>query len=116
MRFAADENFDARILDGLLQRLSEMDIVRVQDTVMYQAADPDLLAWLAEEGRILLTHDIKTMPGFVYERVQAGLAMPGVIAIRRSTPLGRAIDELEVLIGAGVPEDFENQVRYVPMP
>ena len=29
MRFAADENFDGRILDGLQARLPELDIVRV---------------------------------------------------------------------------------------
>lgn len=34
MRFAADENFDDRILDGLRVRMPDMDIVRVQDTKM----------------------------------------------------------------------------------
>ena len=33
MRFAADENFDGRILDGLKARLPDLDILRVQDRV-----------------------------------------------------------------------------------
>lgn len=37
MRFAADENFDGRILEGLRARMPELDIVRVQDTEMYQS-------------------------------------------------------------------------------
>ncbi len=115
MRFAADENLDGRILEGLQYRLPEFNIVRVQDTGMFQSPDPELLAWLAEEGRILLTHDIKTMPGFVYERVNVGLPTPGVIAVRRNTPLGQAISELELVISIGEPEDFENQVRYIPL-
>src|SRR5436305_311002 len=77
--------------------------------------NPQLLDWLAREGRILLTHDVRTMPGFVYERVRASLPVPGVIDVNRSTPIGQAIDELEVMIGAGKPDDFENLVRYVPL-
>lgn len=115
MKFAADENFNRRILAGLLTRLPEIDIIRVQDTEMYQAPDPNLLEWLATEQRILLTHDIKTIPAYVYERVNLGQAVPGVIAVHDDTPIGQAIDELEILIGAGISSDFENQVKYVPI-
>ncbi len=54
MRFATDENFDGRILQGLRARLRELDIVRIQDTEMYKSPDDKLLKWLADEGRILL--------------------------------------------------------------
>jgi hypothetical protein len=73
------------------------------------------LEWLADEGRILLTHDVKTMPGFLYQRVRAGLSVPGIIEVNSNPSIGDLIDELEIVIGAGKPEDFENQVRYVPM-
>jgi hypothetical protein len=43
MRFATDENFDGRILNGLRARLPDLDIVRVQDTEMYQSPDDKLL-------------------------------------------------------------------------
>lgn len=89
MRFATDENFDGRLLSGLRLRLPQLDIVRVQDTDMFQADDPDLLAWLAQEDRILLTHDVQTMPGFVYDRVREGLPVPGVVVVRRSGSYAR---------------------------
>jgi hypothetical protein len=115
MRFATDENFDGRILQGLRTRLPELDVVRIQDTAMYQAPDDQLLEWLAAERRILLTHDVRTMPRFVFERVRAGLPVPGVIEVHKDTSLGVAVDELELMIGAGTPADFENQVRYIPI-
>ncbi|MDQ7027104.1 MAG: DUF5615 family PIN-like protein [Anaerolineae bacterium] len=115
MRFAADENFDGRILKGILTRLPDIDIVRVQDTEMFQSSDPELLDWIADENRILLTHDVKTIPRFAYERVRAGLSVPGIIEVRLTISIGQILDELEVLIGAGTPEDFENIIRYVPM-
>jgi hypothetical protein len=115
MRFATDENFDGRVLSGLRQRIPDLDIVRVQDTEMYQSHDPALLEWLATEDRILLTHDVKTMPGFVYARVRDGLSVPGIIEVSDKVPIGEVLDDLEIIIGAGTPQDFENQVRYVPL-
>lgn len=115
MKFAADENFDGRILDGLLERLPDIDIVRVQDTEMVQAPDPDLLEWLASQDRILLTHDIRTMRDFAYARVDVGLKMVGVIIVRRVVSIGQIIHELEIAIGAGTAEDFVDVVAYIPM-
>lgn len=115
IRLLADENFDGRILDGIRARLPAVDVIRVQDTDSYQAADPVVLAWAANENRVLLSHDVSTLVNDAYSRVKAGLTMPGVIEVHRNTPVGQAIDELEILIGAGLPDDFENQVRYVPI-
>jgi len=71
--------------------------------------------WLAQENRVLLTHDAKTMPMFVYERVRQGLLVPGVIEVRLSVGIGVLLDELDVLLSVGVSDDFLNQVVYVPM-
>jgi predicted nuclease of predicted toxin-antitoxin system len=70
---AADENFDGDIVRGLLRRQSSLDVVRVIDVGLGAADDPTILEWAAREGRILLTHDVKTMPRHAYERLEAGL-------------------------------------------
>jgi predicted nuclease of predicted toxin-antitoxin system len=61
LRFAADENFNNNIIRGLLRRQPELDIVRVQDVGLRGADDPTVLEWAAQEGRILLTHDVATI-------------------------------------------------------
>ena len=60
MRFLADENFDNRILEGVFRENPDFDVIRVQDTEVYQAPDPMILEWVAKEGRILLTRDVNT--------------------------------------------------------
>jgi hypothetical protein len=115
MRVLADENFDNDILRGLLVRLPDLDIVRAQDVEIYQAADPALLEWAARENRIVLTHDVRTLTKFAYERVKAGLPMPGVVEVLKNQSIGDLIDGLEVMLGAGIPFDFENQIRYIPL-
>jgi hypothetical protein len=115
MRFLADENFNNDLLRALKRHDSEIDIVRVQDTGVFQADDPTVLEWAANEHRILLTHDVRTIPKYAFDRVTAGLPMPGIIEVRRDVPMGELIEELLLWVGAGDPADFENQVRYVPM-
>jgi predicted nuclease of predicted toxin-antitoxin system len=115
MRFLADENFHGKLLAGLCAAMPEIDVLRVQDTHHSGMPDPELLAWAAEQGRILLTHDVQTAAGYAYERVKAGLPMPGIIEVRTTQGLGAALDDLLLLIGASTPDEFENQVRYVPM-
>lgn len=115
MRFAADENFDGGIFKQLRKRIPDVDIVRVQDTEMYQSPDPVLLEWAAREQRIILTHDVQTLVGDAYARVAQGLPMPGVILVSDTLGIGPALDDLELAIRAGKPDDFTNRVLFVPM-
>lgn len=115
MRFLGDENFDNRILAGLQRRLPALDIVRVQDVGLIGAEDPEVLAWAAQEGRIPLTHDVATVPDFANERIVAGAAMPGVLEVPFDMPIGQAIEELLLVMETSYPEDWKNQVTYLPL-
>lgn len=115
MRFAADENFDGNILKELRKRFPYLDIVRIQDTKMYQASDPVLLEWAAKEERIILTHDVQTLVGDAYDRIEKGLPMPGVILIPETLAIGEALNDLELAIGVGSPDDFKDQVTFIPL-
>ena len=116
MLFAlADHNFKAVIEEGLLRRGVQFDVVHLRDVGLQEATDPDVLAWAAADGRILLTHDRKTMLPAAFERVADGLAMPGVVFVPWLLDLGTAIEHLEVLLGCEPAEYFANQVVMVPL-
>jgi hypothetical protein len=115
MRFAADENFNGRIVERLCQRFEDLDIVRIQDTDFYGAPDPAVLDWAAQEERIVLTHDVQTLVNDAYERIKQGLPMPGVILVPNTLAIGLAVNELEIALGAGRPQDFEDRVTFIPL-
>ncbi len=100
LRFVTDEDFDRRLLAGVLRRLADLDIVRVQDVGLRTHEDIVLLEWAAEEGRLMLTHDNATMPDEAYRRVVAGLAMPGVVVVNKNLPRGQNIDDIVILATA----------------
>ena len=115
LRLLIDENLDHRILRGLRLRLPHLDFAVVQETEIKGAKDPPLLAWAAEHNRLLVTHDLKTIPKHAYERVEAGEPMPGVIAVPDSLAIGQAIEELVTIIECSEPHEWENLVIYLPM-
>ncbi len=77
----ADENLDGNIVRGVLRRVKGLNLARVQDLGLSGLDDPTILQWAAEQGRILVTHDVQTVTRFAYERVEAGLPMPGGIEV-----------------------------------
>lgn len=85
-RFLADENIDPDLVLGLQRRVDGIDIVRVQDVGLRTLDDPTILQWAADEGRVLISRDIKTIPTFAHERVAAGLEMPGVFVLPSAVP------------------------------
>lgn len=99
MRIAIDVNFRREIVEGLQKRIPHLDIVWAQQVDLSQASDDVVLEWAAQEGRILLTHDQRTMPLAAYARIEQGLYTPAVIVIYQLTPIGKAIEDLELVLG-----------------
>src|SRR3990167_543187 len=90
LRLAADENFNGDIVRGLLRRNPKLDIVRVQDVGLSGADDPSVLQWAADQGRIIVTHDISTLAKHAFDRIAAGQPMPGVFEVRSVAPVPRS--------------------------
>lgn len=113
LKLAADENFDGKILRGILRYLPDLDVVRIQDTLLYGAGDPEILEWAAQEQRVLLTHDINTLIGFAYDRIREGKYLAGVLEVHDDIPVGQAIENIVLMIECSFDHEWENQVRYV---
>lgn len=107
IRFAADENLNRKLVTGLQRRTRSLDVVRVQDG--------GCRARTAAENRVLLTHDVATMSRYAFDRVEAGLPMPGVFEIPASLPLAVGIEELALIAEVSLDDEWEGQVRYLPL-
>ena len=115
IRFICDEDFNNRILRGLLLRQTELDIVRVQDTQLAGAKDPAILEWAAREHRVLLTHDVSTMTRHAQERIESGQSIAGVIEVPQSLSIGRAIEDILTIVVCSSVQELENQIQYLPL-
>lgn len=116
IRFLTDENFNGRILRGVLRQVPDLDVVRAQDVAaIYGRDDPAVLEWAASQDRVLLTHDVSTMRQHAYRRILAGEAMPGVFEVNADLPIGLAVEELVLIARGSLPGEWGGQVRYLPL-
>ncbi len=115
IQFLADENFNNQIIRGVLRQNPDVNILRVQDVELSGVDDPTVLEWAAQEERIVLTHDVATMTTFAYQRIQAGLRMPGLFEVSRRVPIGLAIEEIILIAECSLEGEWEGQVRFLPL-
>lgn len=115
LRLASDADVNGDLIRGLLRRRSDLDFVRSVDALPRGTSDPDVLAWAAAEGRVLITNDRNTMVGFAYQRVADGEPVPGVIATTNEQVIGAAINDI-LVIAEYMPEDElrEQVVVFLP--
>jgi hypothetical protein len=68
------------------------------------------------EERIFLTHDVETIPAFVYQMLTTGAAAPKVVVVPDRMPLGPAIDDLEVVLKLSESDrDWSTPILYLPL-
>ena len=79
------------------------------------ADDPTVLEWAAQEGRVLLTHDVSTITRYAYDRVKAGKSLPGVFEVSRDVPIRVAIEDILLLAEYSLDDEWEGQIRYLPL-
>lgn len=115
LKFFVDENVHIAIVRGLRRELPTLDIVRVQELDMQATSDPDVLEWAAQEGRIVITHDVTTMREFADQRVREGKSMPGLIVVPQTMPIGAAMADLAMMAQTIFDGELEGRVEFLPL-
>ena len=112
--FLADYDFNGEIVDGLRRREPTVDLKSGSEAGLEGIADPEVLGKAADEGRVLITHDHRTMPRHFGEFVSRRQS-PGVFIIPQQISIGAAIEELLLIWSASEAEEWVNRVLYLPL-
>jgi len=108
VRFLADASLHHAIVTGCLRREPQIDFLSAHNAKLHGLSDPDVLEIAATQGRILVTHDFRTMPKHSAEFVSAGGSSPGVFLVQQRTPLALILlypgaVVVDVGCGTGIP-------------
>jgi uncharacterized protein with PIN domain len=114
IRFQADADFNEDIVTGVLRRILEIDFKTASEANLEGMSDEDVLAFCAREGRILVTHDRRTMPRHFADFITTETS-PGVFVVQRSTELIVVIEELILIWTASDAEEYVNSIRTLPL-
>jgi len=115
IRLLTDEGFDHNILRGLIRRVPHLDFVLVHDVGLTSQPDPVLLKWAASNHRSILTQDIKTMIPYAEQLMRQGQPMGGLIVVPQSLGIGRAIDDLELVVECYSESEMRDRIKRLPL-
>ena len=115
IRFAIDENFTDRIVDGVLSRNPAIDILEIKGVGIRGAPDDEVLEWAARENRVLLSHDRRTMRPEAEKRMSLGLPMPGLIIVPQREHVGQCIQDIIDIHTYEDAEHWDNRIDFLPL-
>ena len=115
IRLLTDENFNQYIVRGLNRRCPNLDLLSVRDVGLSGQPDPLLLNWAAQENRIMLTHDFRTMINFAKQFLILGAPMAGAVFVPEKLSIGRAIEDLQLVIECRSQLEMQNYIEYLPL-
>lgn len=116
IRFLLDEDTSHVIQKGLEYRHPEVEIRVIGGAGVppLGTKDEEILEFLEREAYILVSSNRSTMPMHLETHLQKGGHIPGVLLLRPRFSYREIIDTLELILFASAPEDFRDQVVYIP--
>lgn len=113
-RFQADENLNVKIVNGILRREAAIDFRTAAVAKLLGLSDMDVLAVAARSGRILVSHDQRTLPddfrAFTGKSESAGL-----LIVSQRLDVRQAIDQIVLVWAASEAEEWINRMVYLPL-
>jgi hypothetical protein len=76
--------------------------------------DPDVLKLAATEGRLLVSHDRKTMPAHFGQFILSEES-PGLLIVSQKLPISQVAEDLLLIWLASEPVEWVNQMRSLPL-
>ncbi len=114
IRFLADANFNQRIVSGLLLREPQIDFELPQGLIPDKMADLQILELGAASGRIIVTHDVRTMPRWFRQFVELERSS-GLILVPEKMAIREVIEDLLTIWHVSEAEEWINQMRRLPL-
>lgn len=114
LRLLIDQDLDHDILRGLIRRIPQIDAVTAFEIGMSEAPDIELLTSAAQDRRIIVTHDRRTMPAHAAHLMDSGTNIVGLLVVPRSLPLHQVIEDLELMVSCYEMDEWVNVIRYLP--
>jgi Domain of unknown function (DUF5615) len=113
IRFQADADLNEDIVTGVLRREPRVDFRTAGEAGLRGMNDTQALAAAAREGRVLVSHDRKTMPAHFAEFIRTRRS-PGLLIVSQKADLLAAIESLLLVWAASEAEEWTNRIYTVP--
>ena len=114
VRLQADADLNQIIVSAIVRRVPAIDFRTAAAAGLARLKDPEVLAFAARDGRILVTHDQTTMPKHFNEFLRSSQS-PGLIVVPQHVAIQPAADDLILIWTATQTVEWTNRIVYLPI-
>ncbi|MFS0519106.1 DUF5615 family PIN-like protein [Nostoc sp. UIC 10607] len=113
VRFQADADLRQAIVTGTIRRQPNLDFQSAHTALLEGKKDSEVLAIAAQDGRVLVTHDRRTMPAEFGEFIMSKTSS-GILILSQNLSVSDAIEALILVWEASTAEEWANQMMSIP--
>lgn len=114
VKFQADADLNQAIVTGAIRRQPAISFQTATEAGLEGLKDAEVLALSAQQKRILVTHDRRTMPT-EFAAFMVDNQSSGVLIVSRKTALETVIEELILIESVTTAEEWINRIAKVPL-
>ncbi len=117
IKYLLDENVHPGLRRAIEQQSPDIVVWRVGDPGVpsLETLDPEILIWCEDNGFILVTNNRASMPVHLDDHLKAGRHVPGIFTVNPNMTMGETAAELALIAGASDPDEYADQVTYLPV-
>jgi hypothetical protein len=117
IRYLIDENVDDSLRKGMHLHYPDIVVWRIGDpnAPSFGTLDPDILIWCEAHSFSLVTNNRDSMPNHWRDHLVAGRHVPGMFTLNANMSIGDTIKELALIWGASNPDEYADQMNYLPI-
>ena len=111
-----DEDLNHNIVRGLLRLVPALHHSDAFEAGLLGHSDEDVLDRASSNSQVVVSHDVNTMIAAFRRRHESGRPTSGLVLVPQKVPIGRTIEDLELICRASNPEDWtEGTVVFLPL-
>jgi hypothetical protein len=114
VRFQADNDLKFGIVKAVRRREPTIDFVSALEAGLDGVGDPELLDRAAAEGRVLVSHDRRTMIDHFRDHLAAGKSSPGLLIVSQGSSIGDVVEAVLYVWALSDPAELLDQAYYLP--
>jgi hypothetical protein len=114
VRFQADADFNENIIRAVQRHEPGIDFQSALAAGLPGRSDPEVLAVAAATGRVLVSHDRKSMPVYFAEHITQEQSA-GLLIVPQHLAIARVVEDLLLIWTATEAEEWVNRIYALPL-
>ena len=114
IRFQADNDLNFAIVRAVRRSEPTISFLSAADAEIVGVSDPEVLDRAFVAGRVIVSHDRRTMLAYFRDRLIAGGSSPGLLIVSQYAAIGPDVEAIILLWSTTGAEELRDRAYHLP--